>query len=117
MLAAAPSAEGKLCVRVSAPRTASSGQPILVSVTTLLPAWSDGKLAGVRPVPAFGPALRLDAVGPGGEWRRLRLTRTKRPAIWSVRVSLDARGVWTLEAAGWGTAPRGCAAPARVLVR
>jgi hypothetical protein len=74
-------AEAKLCVRIKAPTTASRGEALRVSVTTLEPTWESGRLVSVRPL-ATAVRLRLALVGPKGEYRTIVLRRiASRPSV------------------------------------
>jgi hypothetical protein len=112
----AATAQAKLCVSIDAPRTVRQGAVFAVRVTTLLPTWEEGKLVELAPTPA-AIRLRVTLLGPGGVWREARLRRTSNPAVWTARLRLGLRGHWVLQVSGWESAPRTCAAPARIRVR
>jgi hypothetical protein len=117
LLAHAPVAEAKLCVRIDAPRTAGAGERVTVRVTTLLPtSWDGTRPVGLRPARAHPGRLRLSVTGPGGVYREVRLRLTDDPAVVSTRLRLDQAGRWTLRVAGWEYAPRACAPAARIRV-
>jgi hypothetical protein len=59
-------AEAKLCVRITAPATATRGKPVRVSVTTVMPTWKSGRPVNLRPVAAT-VRLRVVLEGPSGE--------------------------------------------------
>ena len=116
LLAAAPAAEAKLCVQIDAPRTARTGGSVTVRVTTMSPTWEGNTVVHLTPEPT-SLRLRLSVRGPRGDVREVPLRRTRNPAVWSARLALASRGIWTLSVFGWEYAPRTCAPPWRMRVR
>jgi hypothetical protein len=109
-------ADAKLCVRISAPATATPGESLRVSVTTLMPTWASGRLVGLRPV-AAAVGVRLVLKGPQGEHREVVLRRvSSHPSVLRTTIRLSSVGTWRLSVRGWEFAPRACAPPAFVRV-
>lgn len=106
-----------MCVRIAAPATASSGEPIRVTVTTLMPSgWVSGRPIGLRPAPST-IRLRLVLEGPNGEYREVMLRRVA-PRASQARaiIRLVTHGVWRLSLLGWDAAPEPCAPTRRLRV-
>jgi hypothetical protein len=109
-------AEAKLCVRITAPATATRAEPVRVSVTTLMPTWKSGRPVSLRPVAAT-VRLRVVLEGPKGEYRIVALRRVAaRLSIARATIRLASAGAWRLSVSGWEYAPHGCAPPALVRV-
>jgi hypothetical protein len=108
-------AEAKLCVRISAPPTATRGEPVRVSVVTLLPtSWASGRPIGLRPVPA-SVRIRLVLVGPEGNYREVAMRRVaSTPSVSRTTIRLATIGTWRLSLLGWDAAPQSCA-PQRLI--
>jgi hypothetical protein len=115
-LALASPAMAKLCVRIDAPTRGQVGSPVVVRVTTLLPTWSGSRLVDLRPTFASG-RLRLTVQSSLGAYRELRLRRTADAAVWKATLRFQRSGLWLLTVAGWESAPRECAPPARIRVK
>jgi hypothetical protein len=103
-------AEAKLCVRISAPPTATRGKPVAVSVVTLLPtSWASGRPVGLRPV-AASVRVRLVLVGPEGKYREVLTRRVaSKPSVSRATIRFAAVGTWRLSVLGGDAAPPLCA--------